>query len=406
MIMIGVDHDEEDVVEHRERVAAVEPPGNRGGVPVVEAATIYVARPLEPDRGLLFAALQGIMDRASYTNFGVLHRQLQAALCKHLICDSLALFNNGTQALCTAFRALNIRGEVVTTPFTFPATPHAVEWAGATPIFCDVESTYMTIDPAAIEAAITPRTEAILGVHVYGLPCDVDAIAAIAAKHHLAVVYDAAHAFGTCLRDLPIHRFGDASMLSFHATKLFHCGEGGALVTRDMALAASIALLCNFGIRDEFHVDLAGSNGKMSEMQAALGLAVLPRVAAEYETRRQLASHYRSLFDDWPQIEVQQQRPQATDSMQYFPVRFISEAMRDRAFQVLRNHNVFARKYFFPLCSAAAHYAPRWAHGQFPVAERCSERVLCLPLHSGVSLDRALGIATLLKRVAQSDVAV
>ncbi|MGL4231294.1 MAG: DegT/DnrJ/EryC1/StrS family aminotransferase [Casimicrobium sp.] len=367
---------------------------------LVQSHQITVARPLAPDREILQQGIDHIVAKSWYSNFGGLHERLKVALQGELDCESLLLFNNGSQALTTALRALDVRGEAITTPFTFPATPHCIEWAGAIPIFADIDPRYMTLDPEAVEAAITPRTEAIVAVHVYGIACDVDALQTIATKHGLALIYDAAHAFGVRVGDRPIHSYGDATMFSFHPTKLFHTGEGGGLVLRDRKVEANAILQRNFGIRDEVTVELAGSNGKMNEMQAAMGLAVLPCVADERKARRKLVEHYRNELSDCLEVHIPPNRAHVSDSLQYFPVRFQSREIRDLAYDVLRVHNILARRYFYPLCSAARHYASRWSAEAFPVATRCSDEVLCLPMHSGVTNEASFAITRLLKQVA------
>lgn len=361
---------------------------------------LYVARPLEPDRSLLHQLIDGIVDRAWYSNFGELHLQLERALGERLAAPELLLFNNGTQALVTAIRAFELEGEIITTPFTFPATPHAISWAGATPVFADVEPDWLTLDPGAVERAITSRTTAILAVHVYGVPCDVESLAALAKKHGLRLIFDAAHAFGTTYLERPIHRFGDATMLSFHATKLFHCGEGGALVINEAGARHRAKLERNFGIIDEFQVELEGGNGKMSEMQAATGLAVLTRVDAEFDARERVAAAYRRALAGLPGIRLPKQRPRATESMQYFPIYFDSRTQRDTAYDTLRAHNIFSRKYFYPLCTENRAYVHRFSSDAFPVAKMASERVLCLPMHSGVDGLAMHALTSLLARLA------
>ena len=261
---------------------------------------VHVVRPRLPDLEGFVERLRTIWASGWLTNGGAQHLELELRLRHMLGVPSLSLFNNGTMALLTACRALSLRGEVITTPFTFPATPHVLSWLGATPVFADIDPATLTIDPDRIEPLITPQTTGILAVHVYGTPCDVDRLEAIARRHGLKLVYDAAHAFGVRVGGRGIGTFGDASAFSFHATKVFHTAEGGALACSDPELAGHAALLRNFGIRSEEEVELPGLNGKMNELQAALGLSVLDDLADEWRTRLQLSAVYRDALADLP----------------------------------------------------------------------------------------------------------
>jgi dTDP-4-amino-4,6-dideoxygalactose transaminase len=242
--------------------------------------------------------LEQIWQSRGLTNKGHFHDLLEASLGRVLAAPNLSLVNNGTTALLLACRALELRGEVVTTPFTFPATPTSLTWCGISPIFADVDPTTMTLDPVRVERAITPATTAILGVHVYGIPCDVEALQTIADRHGLRLIYDGAHAFGTQLNGTQICEFGDATIFSFHATKLFHTAEGGGLAARTRALKEQVDLLKNFGIRDEITVLAPGINGKITELQAALGLAVLDVLDEERAARAKIAAVYRARLAD------------------------------------------------------------------------------------------------------------
>ena len=259
--------------------------------------------------------------------------------------SSLSLFNNGTMALLTACRALSLHGEVITTPFTFPATPHVLSWLGATPVFADIDRATLTIDPDRIEALITPRTTGILAVHVYGTPCDVDRLEDIARRHRLKLVYDAAHAFGVRVGGRGIGTFGDASAFSFHATKVFHTAEGGALACSDPELAAHAALLRNFGIRSEEDVELPGLNGKMNELQAALGLSVLDDLADEWRARLRLSAVYRDALADLPGLALPGPAT-AEGGLLYYVIRVDGDRFgcsRDELQRRLRELNVFTR---------------------------------------------------------------
>lgn len=347
---------------------------------------IYVTRPLLPPIAALTERLEAIWAAQWLTNAGEQHEALQRALGAYLAVDEVSLYNNGTIALLAAVRALDMGGEVITTPFTFPATPHAISWSGATPVFCDIDPVMMTIDPAQVESLITPRTSGILAVHVYGIPCDVAALQAIADRHHLRVVYDAAHAFGTRINGVGIGNFGDVSMFSFHATKLFHTAEGGALTTRDPAIRKALDHLKNFGILGQDAVDIVGINGKMNELQAALGLCVLERVGDEIAKRQAIIARYRRQLASIDGLQLMPEPPGVDSSCQYFVIRIKAREFgcsRDVVFEQLKTYNVLARKYFFPLCTDYDCYRhlPSSAPGRLPVASAVVSEVLCLPLY-------------------------
>jgi dTDP-4-amino-4,6-dideoxygalactose transaminase len=356
---------------------------------------IYVTRPLLPPLDALMARLERVWSTQQLTNIGPQHDQLEQALRTYLGVDQLSLFTNGTVALITAIKALKLSGEVLTTPFTFPATPHALSWSGITPVFCDIDPVTCTIDPEAVERAITPRTTGILAVHVYGVPCDVDRLQQIAVKHGLRIVYDAAHAFGAKVKGRGIGLFGDVSMFSFHATKLFHTAEGGALTCADESLNARIVELRNFGIHGPDAVEAVGLNGKMTELQAALGLCVLDAIGEELRRRRRLLMRYRERFAAIEGLTWLPGPDSSDSSCQYAVIR-VEEAFgvsRDVLHRELQAFNVFTRKYFFPLCSDYDCYRdlPSAAGANLPVAVQTAQEVLCLPLYGGLaeaSVDR------------------
>ena len=362
----------------------------RGRAPVPFDEPIYVTRPLLPPLASLMARLEEVWATQQLTNIGAQHERLQAALRDHLGVRELSLFTNGTVALITAIRALDLAGEVLTTPFTFPATPHALSWSGITPVFCDIDPVTLNIDPAEVERVVTGRTTGILAVHVYGNPCDVDGLQRVADRHGLKIIYDAAHAFGTRVRGRGIGTFGDATMFSFHATKLFHTAEGGALACGDAALKAKIDDLRNFGIHGPDVVDAIGLNGKMTELQAALGLCVLDGFAGELAQRRRLLERYRDRFASMEGITWLHESSAAEASGQYAVVR-VHEAQfgcsRDTVHAALRAYNVFTRKYFHPLCAQYDCYRdlPSAAPANLPVATRAVQEVLCVPLYGGLT---------------------
>jgi dTDP-4-amino-4,6-dideoxygalactose transaminase len=363
---------------------------------------IYVTRPLLPPLADVTARLEQIWSAQWLTNGGVQHEQLEAALRAHLDVPEFSLFNNGTQALLTAIRALDLSGEVITTPFTFPATPHVLAWTqGVTPVFADIDPVRLTLAPEAVEAAITPRTSAILAVHVYGIPCDVAALQRIADRHRLRVIYDAAHAFGVRVGGVAIGRFGDATMFSFHSTKLFHTAEGGGLAVRDPELRRRVDRLKNFGIVDQEHVELPGLNGKLNELQAALGLEVLAHVPAENERRQHILDRYRQRLGEIPGVRLMPVLPGVEGSHQYCAVRIDESAFgmsRDAVQLELQKYNVFTRKYFYPLCSDYPCYRdlPSANPARLPVAHRAVAEVLCLPLYGALPLEAVDGICEMI----------
>ena len=348
---------------------------------------VYVTRPTMPAIDDYSGYLRGIWERRWLTNEGVLHQELERRLCEYLGIEHLSLFCNGTTALLVALNALRIdSGEVITTPFTFPATAHVLYWNGLRPVFCDIDRTTFNIDPNHIERLISSDTKAILAVHVYGTPCDVDAIQAIADRHGLHVIYDAAHAFGVKYRGQPIVAYGDLSMLSFHATKLFSTIEGGALVSRTAAQRTRINFLKNFGIAGEEEVIGPGINGKMDEFQAAFGLLHLRMVEDEIALRKGIAGIYRERLAEVPGLTLPRESELTQPNYAYVPILVDPDAYglsRDDLFQTLRRCNIMARKYFYPLVSRAPCYAalPSADPVRLPVAERAASRVLCLPIY-------------------------
>ena len=353
---------------------------------------LFVTRPDLPPLADFVAELEVIWETRILTNSGPYHEKLEVALCEALGVEHVSLFTNGTIALTTALEALRVSGEVITTPYSFVATAHAILKTGGKPVFVDVDPHTLNMDPARIEAAITPVTSAILPVHCYGQPCDVDAIQRIAVKHDLAVVYDAAHAFGVKCRGGSVLRHGDLAVLSFHATKVFNTFEGGAIICRDAAMKHRIDLLRGFGIEDEVTVTEVGGNGKMSEMNAALGLLQLKHVGQAIELRRQIDAQYRERLAHVNGIRCLGVSPATSANYGYFPL-LVQDAFgesRDELCNRLRKANILARRYFYPLISSFPMYRdlPSSAPGNLAVAQDAASRVLCLPIYPEMSAEQ------------------
>lgn len=336
--------------------------------------------------------LEGIFESRWLTNDGALVKQLEARLRQHLGLGGCAVFCNGTVALEVALRTLDLTGEVITTPFTFPATVHAIQWNGLTPVFADIESDTYNLDVSSAAELVTSRTSAVLPVHVFGNPCDVVGIQDLAERNGLRVVYDAAHAFGILHKGKPIGCWGDLSILSFHATKLFHTCEGGAIVGPSETWFPKIALLRNFGIVNEEEVRGVGLNGKLSELHAAMGLALLDIVPEEIKARGRLSAHYRERLSAVKGLSFQRLAAETDYNHAYFPIEIDAQGFgltRDVVHRALRAENVLARKYFFPLCSENESYRhlPSAHPDRLPNARRLASRILCLPLHGELTLE-------------------
>jgi dTDP-4-amino-4,6-dideoxygalactose transaminase len=372
--------------------------------PSLLQAPVYVTRPTLPSLENYERHVREIWTSRKLSNHGPKHDLLEQRLGSLLRATNLKLFCNGTLALTLAIKALDIQGEVLTTPFTFPATTHSIVLAGAQPVFCDISSDTLCIDPASIESMIGPNTEAILGVHVYGMPCAVEEIDAIAAKNGLKVIYDAAHAFMTSIAEKPISDFGDATMFSFHATKLFHTIEGGCVVFRDAAITRKLELLRNFGIEDEDNVSCIGTNAKMNEFQAAMGIEMLSVLDEERSSRHAIKQRYVEILADAPGITCLAPPGDVTDSMQYFAIRVNASGDgigRDALHLALQRWNVFTRRYFYPLCSDFPIYAnvPR---ADLSASKLAAKEVLCLPLYGDLGLDTVTHIAEVIRYLQSS----
>lgn len=345
---------------------------------------IYVTEPFLPPLEEFIPYLEEIWESKRLTNNGPMHERLEEALCEYLGVPEIALFNNGTIALLTALQALRITGEVITTPFSFVATAHALTWNGITPVFVDIDPNTFNIDPSKIEAAITARTTAILPVHCYGNPCDVEAIQEIADKYNLRVIYDAAHAFGVKDQGGSILRHGDLSTISFHATKVFNTFEGGAIICPDKKTKQHINNLKNFGIVDEVTVVAAGINGKMSEVNAAFGLLQLQHIDQVLNDRKKIDAHYREALREISGIKIFQPIDLEKHNFSYFPILVEDDYAlnRDDLYALLRKNNIYSRRYFYPLISEASTYRPQAsASTGLKISLKISKKVLCLPIY-------------------------
>jgi dTDP-4-amino-4,6-dideoxygalactose transaminase len=346
---------------------------------------IYVTQPSLPPLEEFIPYLQQIWDSKTLTNAGPFHLQLEQALCEYLGVDYLSLFTNGTIALITALQALRITGEVITTPYSFVATSHSLLWNGIKPVFVDIDPNTLNLDPKKIEAAITPQTTAIMPVHCYGHPCDVERIQSIADTYGLKVIYDAAHAFGVQVDNGSVLKYGDLSVLSFHATKVFNTFEGGAIVCPDAKTKMRIDHLKNFGFVDEVTVVAPGINGKMSEFNAALGLLQLKGVDEALAKRKVIDARYREALAGVKGIHCLMDAQEKVPNFAYFPILVQPEYPlgRDALYLKLREHNIYGRRYFYPLISDFPMYRglPSAAHANLPVARTVAEQVICLPIY-------------------------
>jgi len=347
---------------------------------------IYVTQPALPPLEEFIPYLQKIWDSKVLTNNGQFHRQLEEELCKYLGVKYISLFCNGTIALITALQVLNISGEVITTPFSFVATANSLMWNGIKPVFADIEDGTFNIDPDKIEALITPKTTAVLPVHVYGNPCNINAIKKIADRHGLKVIYDAAHAFGVKIGNDSIFNYGDLSILSFHATKTYTTFEGGAIVCHDEQTKKKIDNLKNCGFAGETSVISAGINGKMNEIQAAFGLLYLKYVDEYIEKRKNIANVYREKLCGIKGLKVRDNLPGIVQNYSHFPV-LIDQAKygisRDALYEKFKKDNIYCRRYFYPLISQFKPYRELESAkpGKMPVAEKVAEQILCLPIY-------------------------
>lgn len=354
---------------------------------------IPVTKPFLPPKADYQQYLDGIWDRNWLTNNGPLVNELELSLKEYLGLDHLLYVSNGTIALQLAIKALDLKGEIITTPFSYVATTSSIVWEGCKPVFVDILPDKFTLDPSKIEAAITPNTSAILATHVYGIPCEVEAIQQIADRHGLKVIYDGAHAFGVKVKGKSIFEYGDISTCSFHATKLFHTIEGGAVVTRDPELLKRMAYLRNFGHDGFERFNGVGINGKNSEFHAAMGLSVLPYLQEILQKRAEQSHQYKQFLKG-----LRVSYPNIADvefyNFSYFPILFEDEPHLLKSKEILENHGVGSRRYFYPGLNSLDYTS-----GTCPVSDEIASKVLCLPLYHSLSVQEQKMIARLLLRV-------
>ncbi len=350
---------------------------------------IYVTRPFLPSLDDFCAGLREIWDSHWLTNNGPVLQRYTRKLIEYFNSENICLFNNGTLALQIGLQGMGISGEVITTPFTFVATTHALFWNKIRPVFVDIEPDYYTLDPAKVEAAITPWTTAILAVHVYGHPCRLEALADIARRHNLKLLYDAAHAFGVTVNGRSIAHYGDMTMFSFHATKLYHSIEGGMLIFSDPGLRQIFDYLKNFGFKNETEVVMPGTNAKMNEFQALMGEMVLEHMPAVLARRQRIYRLYRQFLSGIPGIELPPSLPAGVEYNYAYMVVQIREAefgiCRDMLYEELKTYNIFTRRYFYPLLNDFACYQSVSVTDPLTVARNVASSILTLPIYDGLS---------------------
>ncbi len=362
---------------------------------------IFVTQPSLPPLEEFTPYLEQIWDNKWLTNNGPFHQQLEKELAEYLGVQHISLFVNGTLALVTALQALRITGEVITTPYSFVATAHALLWNNIEPVFADIDPKTFNLDPKKIEEAITPKTTAILPVHVYGRPCNVDEIQKIADIYGLKVIYDAAHAFGVSCQGQSVLNYGDLSILSFHATKVFNTFEGGAIICPDEQTKQRIDYLKNFGFADEVSVVAPGINGKMNEVQAAFGLLQLNYIDAAIQKRCEIDAIYRRSLQDVIGLSIPSLDETYSKNFSYFPILIESDypLSRDDLYENMTIYGVFGRRYFYPLISEFPMYRglPSSKGDNLLAAKKVSEKVICLPIYEDISQSEVEKIIRILK---------
>jgi dTDP-4-amino-4,6-dideoxygalactose transaminase len=370
---------------------------------------LYITKPILPDLSKLQIKLEQVWESGLLTNMGPQHHDFEQRVKSHLGAENICLFCNGTLALQLACQALKLSGEVITTPFTFPATSHVLYWNRIQPVFCDIRKDTFNLDPDKIEEMITPETTAILPVHVFGYPCDTDSIQEIANRHGLKVIYDAAHAFGVQVDGVPIGNFGDMSMFSFHATKVFHSIEGGALTFSDKRIRERLDYAKNFGFKNEETIVVPGINAKMNEIQAAIGLLVLDELERETALRKSLTRIYRERLNGIPGLRFRYDLSNVKHNYYNFAVIIDEEEFgvsRDKLHDELKKYNVFTRKYFYPLCSSFQCYRrhPSASSHNLMVAEEISNGVLTLPLYGALKPEEVDRICTIIEHIRTTNI--
>lgn len=356
---------------------------------------IPITKPFLPPLEEYQKYLEGIWKRQWLTNMGPLASELEMKLKEHLGLKHLLFVTNGTVALQMAIKALDLQGEIITTPFSFVATTSSIVWEGCTPVFVDIDKDTLNIDATKVEASITDKTTAILATHVYGNPCDVAAIEEIAKKHNLKVIYDGAHAFGVEVNGRSIFEYGDISICSLHATKLYHSGEGGLIVTKDPVLLKKLASMRNFGFAGSEAFSELGINGKNSEFHAAMGLANIPHIEAIHNKRKELTERYDMKLKGLKAVKPLW-HSDANNNYAYYPIVFETEEAMLKSMEYLKGQEIFTRRYFYPsLANALPYLEPL----QMPVTDDIAKRVLCLPLYFNLSVEEVELICRLLLRV-------
>jgi len=368
---------------------------------------IYVTKPFLPPIEEFTEGLKEIWDNHWLTNRGPVLRRYERLLTAYFNTPNICLFNNGTLGLQIGLQGMGISGEVITTPFTFVATTHALYWNKIRPVFVDIESDYYTLDPDAVEAAITPWTTAILAVHVYGHPCKLDALADIARRHNLRLIYDAAHAFGVTVDGKSICHYGDLSLLSFHATKLYHSIEGGMLAFKDGGLKMTLDYLKNFGFKNETEVVMPGTNAKMNEFQALMGMLILRHLDGIIDRSRKIDAVYREQLKDIPGIKFPPPQPSNVSyNYAYEPIEIIEKEFgmsRDVLYEKLKEYNVYTRRYFYPLVCDYACYQSVAVKDPLFVARNVTKRILTLPIYDTLSISEVNAICDVIKEIQKNN---
>lgn len=364
---------------------------------------IYVTRPSMPSWEEYAEMIKPLWDSRWLTNMGNLHRQFEQELKEFLNLNGVSLIVNGHMALELAIAAMRFPqgAEVITTPFTFISTTHAIVRNGLKPVFCDIKESDYTIDEEKIEALVTEKTAAIIPVHVYGRVCHVERIRQIAEKYNLKVIYDASHAFGVTYQGKGIGTFGNVSTFSFHATKLFHTIEGGAVSFQNPELYSTLYNLKNFGIRSEEVVAEVGANAKMNEFSAAMGICNLRHIQGEIAKRKKIVGKYRELFASVEGVHYLEEQPQVESNYGYFPVLIDEKVFgrtRDQMYKMLREYDIYSRKYFYPLASDQACFRNQYKNVPLHNARYISERILVLPLYADLEMDKVEEIVDLFRR--------